>query len=213
MEVCGHAKLFACDTDARAFDSALIRAFSEIQKQIVAQYLRPENAQRFRHRGPWSNPGNDKAPGGDMQTHSAVLETRFDEIANNDLTIIERNLRQLREAIDRQFAKMFYSTVEEACNQSGNTIDARAAGSLEAAFISMLEKIELGIDKDGTVSLPEIHASPELGERMLATLEGTSQEYQDRIEALKARKTAEAVAREAERKARFVRYGPKSCAS
>jgi hypothetical protein len=77
----------------------------------------------------------------------------------------------------------------------------------------MLEKIELGVDKDGTVSMPQLHVSPEFGNRMMAALENTSQDYQDRVEALKARKTAEALARETERKAKFVRYGPEPCAS
>jgi hypothetical protein len=79
--------------------------------------------------------------------------------------------------------------------------------------MAMLEKIEFGIDKDGTVILPEIHVSPEFGDRMMAALENTSQEYKDRIEAVKTRKTAEALGRETERKAKFVRYGPEPCVS
>jgi hypothetical protein len=204
---------FAYDAGVVAFDSAFTRALTEIKKRIVAQYLPPENTQRFRHGGPWSNPGNDKAHGGQMQTHSAVLETRFDEIVNNDLAVIERSFSHVSEGIHRQFAQMLYSTVGEACKQSGNVIDAKAESSLEAAFMAMLEKIELGIDKDGTVSMPEIHVSPAVGERMMAALENTPQEYKDRVEALKARKIAEAQAREAERKAKFVRYGPEPCAS
>ena len=66
---------FEYDVAALAFNGAVTRAFSEIQKRIVAQYLPPENTQRFRHDGAWSTRGSDKAPGGQLQKHSAVLET------------------------------------------------------------------------------------------------------------------------------------------
>ena len=204
---------FPYDAEAAMFNDAVTRAFVEFQKQIVAQYLPPQNTQRFRHGGAWRNPGNTEALGGKIQTHATIFETRFDDIIKNDLAVIERNFNQVREAMHQQFAQMFYSTVGEACNQSGNIVDARAAGSLEEAFVAALEKIEFGVDKDGTVRIPEFHVSPEFGGRMMAALESTSQEYQDRIEALKAGKTAEALAREAERKAKFVRYGPDPCAS
>jgi hypothetical protein len=127
----GMQAYFPYDADAVAFNSAFTRALTEIQKQIVAKYLPPENTQRFRHGGGWRTPGNAEALGGQMQTHSAFLETRFDDIVNNDLAVIERSFNHLGEAMHRQFAQMLYSTVGEACNQSGNTIDARAEGSLE----------------------------------------------------------------------------------
>jgi hypothetical protein len=204
---------FPYETEAATFNDAVTRAFVEIQKQIVAQYLPPQNTQRFRHGGAWRNPGNTEAIGGQIQTHSMILETRFDDIIKNDLAVIERNFNQVREAMHQQFAQMLYSAVGEACNQSGNIVDARATGSLAEAFVAALEKIEFGIDKDGTVHIPEFHVSPEFGGRMIAALEGTSQEFQDRIEVLKAQKTAEALAREAERKTKFVCYGPDPCAS
>ncbi len=204
---------FPCDADAALFNSALLRAFVEIQKRTAAQYLPPENTQRFRHGGTWIYPGNPEALGGQLQTHSASLETRLDDIVNNDLSVIERSVNHIGEAMHQQFAQMLYTTVGEACDQSGNTIDAQAEGSLEGAFMAMLEKIELAVDKDGTVSMPQLHVSPELGDRMMAALENTSQDYKDRVEELKARKTVEALAREAERKAKFVRYGPEPCGS
>lgn len=204
---------FPYDADAVTFDNAFARAFREIQKRIVAQYLPPENTRRFRHGGAWRNPGNPTAFGGEMQTHAAFLETQFDELVNNDLAIIERSFNRLGEAMHRQFAHMLYSTVGAACDQSGNTINAQANGSIEEAFMAMLEKIELVANKDGTVSMPQVHVSPELGNRMMAALESSSQEFKDRFDAVKARKTAEALAREAERKAKFMRYGPERCES
>ena len=107
----------------------------------------------------------------------------------------------------RQFAQMLYSTVGAACDQTGNTVDAKAEGSLENAFMAMMEKVQFSVDKNGKVNLPEVHVAPYIGARMIAALEATPPEYKERLEALKARKIEEALGREVERKAKFARYG------
>lgn len=201
---------FSYDAEAIAFNEAFTRALSEIQKGIASQYLPPENMQRFRHGGAWSSPGNPNSSGGEMQTHSAILETPFDDIVNNDLSALPRSFQRLAEAMHQQFAQMLYSTVGAACDENGNTVNAQAEGSLPEAFLAMIEKIELGVNKDGTVSMPEVHADPQTAARMMAALEAAPQEFVDRFEAVKARKIAEALAGEVARKARFVRYGSQS---
>ena len=204
---------FAYDAGAQAFNDAFTRTIAKIHKDTIAKYLPPENTHRFPHGGTWSDPGNTRALGGQMQTHSAFLETRFEDIVNNNLDIIVRSFGALAESLHQQFATMLYSTVNDVCERTGNTVDAKVEGSLEAAFMAVLEKIELGVDHNGNVSMPEFHVSPDVGKRMLAALENSPPEYKERIEALKTRKTAEALAREAERKAKFVRYGPDICES
>jgi hypothetical protein len=197
--------------EALAFEGALVRKFDEIQKLIVSQYLRPETTQRFRHGGGWNNPSDPKAPAVQWHTHSVETATRFDDIVNNDLSALDRTLAAFREAMERQFAQMLYSTVSEAASQVGNVVDAKAAGSLADAFMATMEKIQFTADKDGKVSFPEVHAAPEMAARMVATLEAASQEFRDRLDGVMARKTEEALTREAERKAKFVRYGSSSC--
>ncbi len=106
----------------------------------------------------------------------------------------------------RQFAQMLYSTVGAACDQTGNTVDAKAEGSLENAFMAMMEKVQFSVDKNGKVNLPTL-LPPDTGARMMAALEAASPEYKERLEAIKARKIEEALGREAERKAKFACYG------
>lgn len=202
---------FGYDCGAQAFSDSFTQAIAEIHRRTIAQYLLPENTQRFRHGGAWSDPGNARAIAGDMQTHSAYLETRFEDIVDHNLDVIASSLSRIGEALHQQFANMLYSTISGVCEATGNQVDAKAEGSLEAAFMAMLEKVEFAVDKEGNVSMPEIHVSPDTGKRMLAALENSSPEYKERIEALKARKTTEALEREAARKAKFVRYGPEQC--
>ena len=204
---------FSNEACTAAFNDAFLRRLGDVRKPIVAKYLPPENTHRFRHSGNWDSPGNPEALGGEMQQHSAVLETRFDDIVANDLGLIERSIQHIVEAMDRQFAVMFYSSMSSACDRTGNVVDAKAEGSPEAAFMAMIEKIDFAVDRDGNVPLPQIHAGREAFERMVTALEATPPEYRERFEALKARKTEEALQREAERKAKFVRYGSDPCAS
>jgi hypothetical protein len=204
---------FPYDKGIVAFNESFVRMLGKNQGEISAKYLPPENTQRFRHGGDWRHPGNNDAVSAKMQTHSAVLKTPFDHLIENDLSILDRSFSQIAETMHRQFAEMLYSTVAEACDQSGNTVDAQAQGSLEEAFMAMIERIQFAVNKDGTVTLPEIHTSPETAERMWAALEGASPEFREQFEILKARKTEEALAREAERKAKFARYGSEPCAS
>jgi hypothetical protein len=198
---------FAYDGEALAVQGALLRKVGEIQKAIVGKYLRPENTQRFRHGGGWSDPGDPEAPAVHLHAHSADLVTRFDDVINNDLSAINRTFVAFSDSMERQFAQMLYSTVSEAASQVGNVVNAQAETSLADAFMATMEKIEFMAGKDGKVNLPELHVAPETGARMVAALEAAPQEFRDRLEALKARKTEEALVREAKRKAKFVRYG------
>lgn len=198
---------FIDETGAAAFNTAFTHMLAKLQQEIISQYISPGNTHRFRHGGDWKHPGAPEAIGYGMQTHSAVVETQFQDLIDNDLDSIERNARHLTEAMQRQFAQMIYSTVGAACDQTGNIVDAKAEGSLEDAFMVMIEKIQFSADKSGKVNLPEVHVAPDTGARMIAALEATSPEYKERLEILKARKIEEALEREVERKAKFARYG------
>ncbi|RQO64461.1 hypothetical protein DBV14_00525 [Variovorax sp. KBW07] len=142
-----------------------------------------------------------------MNAHSAQTEVSFDKIVNHDLTVIDQVFSELVEGLERQFASMVYSTVSAAAEAVGNTVDAKAAGSPYEAFVKMLEKIQFSSDKFGNVTLPTVHLGPEAFKALQKSAAEASPEAHQRVEAIKAGKTAEALEREVERKARFVCYG------
>lgn len=141
-----------------------------------------------------------------MKKHSAVVETKFDDLVNHNLKVIERVTNELLVEMERQFTQMLYATISEACERSGNTVDAKAAGSLEEAFLATIEKIEFSSGRDEVAKAPELHMHPDMAKRMIAALEGAGPEFVARADALYSRKCAEAVDREKSRKSRFVRY-------
>lgn len=203
------ANYFADDVAAPALRKSVVAFLAKVQRDIVSKYLSPENTHRLRHGGTWAHPGLPSTSNGNFERHSAVAEISFEDLVKHDLGVIDRFAQKLAQDMERQFAQMMYSTVSAAANQAGNTVDAKTAGSTREAFAEMIEKIQFAADKFGQVRLPEIHAGPEAAAKLKKSLDDAPPEFQHRIEEIKARKIAEALDREAQRKARFVRYGDK----
>jgi hypothetical protein len=120
-----------------------------------------------------------------------MFQTRLDDIIANDLGLLQRSFSEIGESMKQQFADM----------------NAQQQGSLSDGFLAVLEKVEFGVDKDGNLHMPQFHAPPDVVERMVAELEARPPEFKAKIELLQQQKTQEAIEREAERKAKFVRYG------
>lgn len=177
-----------------------------VQKSLVARYLSNENTLRLYHGNGWGHPANPEACAGGLKEHSYYSETRFQDIVDHKLELISQCVSELSEAMHRQFAQMMYSTISEACDQSGNVVDAKGM-PLEDAFISTIEKISFSADKNGVVCLPEIHAHPDLAGKMIDAVNAAPPEFKNRLDEITERKSLEALEREVERKAKFVKYG------
>lgn len=201
------ANYFSDEMGEEEFHQSFVKLLAQMQKKTVFKYLNPENTHRFKHGGQWAHPAAPDVLPGDMKVHSAETAVSFDKLVNHDLTVINQVLHQLTENMERQFMQMMYSTVSAAAESVGNTVDAKTAGSPHEAIAQMLEKVEFSSDKFGNVTPPTIHAGPETAQAMLKSAADAPPEFHQRIEAINARKTAEAVEREVQRKARFVRYG------
>lgn len=197
---------FSEQSAVQGFNLGLNKYMGMAQKSLVAQYLSKENTLRLYHGDGWGHPANPEASIGGVKEHSYYSETKFQDIVDHKLDLISQCLSELNEAMHRQFAEMMYSTVSEACDQSGNVVDAKGL-PLADAFISTIEKISFSADKNGVVSFPEIHAHPDLARKMIEAVNAAPPEFKDRLDAVTAQKSLEALKREAERKSRFVKYG------
>ncbi len=111
----------------------------------------------------------------------------------------------------RQFFEMLYGTLSETCDEHGQTVSVDPEKGFPAAFLEMLEKIEFSVDRQGNVSLPEMHVGAEMGAKLIAQLEAQPQEFKDQIELVKARKSSDALEREASRKAKFLTTDVDEC--
>jgi hypothetical protein len=195
---------FKPETDA--FDAAVIEMLRSQQREFVKKNLPEENTERFSHGGAWTHRANPEAMDGKVQTLSSGWEIRFDDLIRGDLSLIRRKLDSVSQDMQRQFMEMLYATISASTEATGNVVDAKAEGSIAASFLEMLKRIELTVDRNGEVKMPEVHVAPALGRKMIAELEAQPPEFIEHVERVKAEKIASAFEREKERKAHFKRY-------
>ena len=102
-----------------------------------------------------------------------------------------------------QFARSIYSVVGAAAERVGNVVSNKETGSTAQSFLAMLKKIEFGVDRDGNVSLPQVHVGPDMAEKMINELQSQPPEFGEEVERVKAQRSEQALQKEAERKAKF----------
>jgi hypothetical protein len=196
--------------DAAAAD-AFARSFAEFlgaaNKEALAPFLSPSNTHHLRHGSEWTHPNTPSIGPGEMQQHSATMEARFEDLSNNNLAALHRTIQQVVAAFHEQFVKMVFSTVSDACEQVGNTVDARSFDNMEDPFLEMLRKMQFFLGPDGKLQMPDIHAGPQVVAKLRELDRNASPEFKAKLAELLAQKEQEAREREQVRRARFVRYG------
>jgi hypothetical protein len=96
-----------------------------------------------------------------------------------------------------------YEMVSDAAASVGNVVDAKATGSIAESFLEMLRKTEVGVDRDGTISMPQLHVHPDTWVKMEEELRSQPPEFGAEVERIQAEKAEAAFDREATRKGRY----------
>lgn len=189
--------------ESEGFDLAVTKLMAMLQERARAAYVSPHNIMRMTH-------GQSMAPvlrenSGDVSIHQISSEwlIPFKDLVENDLTLIGRSLVPVNEDMARQFAQNIYGVVGAAAEQVGNVVDAQAAGSVAASMVEMMSKIELGVDRDGNVVMPQIHAGSEAFEKLVDAMENMDPELAAELARLKVAKSQQAIEREASRRGKF----------
>jgi hypothetical protein len=198
---------FVFEAGEDAFNEAFTFALRQFQRALRGKFVPPENTYRLYHGDRWCNPASVEVAPGETKILSAELNILSKDIVANDLGLLQRSFLHVSETLQRQLAALMYSTMSDACNASGNVVDAQKEGSLPNSFVAMLEKVEFAADKHGVVHMPEVHAPQGIAERLMTELEAAGPEFGEKFEQLKQKKILEATEREAARKAKFARYG------
>jgi hypothetical protein len=186
------------------FNLSFARALHELNRKLVHNKIPEENTQRFNHGRSWSHVANAEIGDSELKSMSADMLVKFDDIIDGNLDIILRALAKIVDDFKKQFATAFYAMLSETCERSGNIVSAKNAGSFAAGFMEAIRNIEFGIDRDGNVSMPELHIGQD-PQKILAELEAQPPEYHAEFERIKSEKIAAAIERERLRKDRFKR--------
>lgn len=189
--------------EEEAFDHSMTKLMGMLQERSRATFVSPQNVLRMNHGRQWVHSAREPQPDNSMHSISTEWVIPFREIADNDLSLIARSILPVCEDMSRQFAQNMYGVVGAAAERVGNVVDAKAAGSVGASLIEMMSKIELGVDRDGNVSMPQIHAGAEAYEKLVSAMENMDPAVVAEFERLKQEKSRQALEREAERRAKF----------
>lgn len=189
----------------QAFEKTLMALVAQMQKQSRQTFVNEQNFLRLNHGGRWVHSASECDSDTSMQTISAETSIPFQDIADNDLTLIARTIMPMNEEMDRQFAKFLYGVVGAAAEKVGNVVNAQKGDSISLSMLEIFRKIDFGVDRNGNVTLPQIHVGSEMFERIKKEMDDVPAEISAQIEQVKAEKTRDALAKEAERRAKFKR--------
>jgi hypothetical protein len=188
-----------------AFEVSLIALMGDLQNKSRAAFVSEHNILRMNHGDSWVHSAREEEPDTTMHSISAEWSIPFNDIAENDLALIMRTVRPINEAMEGQFARNMYAVVGAAAEKAGNVVDAQKTGSFAQSMLEMFRKIELGVDRDGNVTMPQLHVGTEAYKRIAEEMQCVPPEIEAEIEAVKAVKTQAALEKEAQRKAKFRR--------
>lgn len=193
---------FPFDTQARDVTNAFMRTVGEKFRLAQEGYVSSHNVQIFSHGGNWqSHHSYDPDRVDEVKTHHHEMTFDINEIVIGRLDYIEQSVAEIVGGMVNSFAQSFYQVISDTCEEHGNVV--QESGTLAEQFLRALEGIELSVDRDGNVNLPELRVGSGMAERIRNDASLHSPEHQAKADAITRLKSVKALEREAARKAKF----------
>lgn len=188
----------------RQFDVALMR-LSQILLDRRLSHLMSKNKLTLHHGHGWDFTREDMSSDtGAMTRGTATISVSHESQVANDMSAFRAAIDSMVEQLAAQMSRRVYEVVGEAAEKVGNVVSIAEAGSLSDAFVRMIETVEFGVDEEGKITMPALHdLPPEMIDRWLREIEARGPEFEQQVEAIKARKSREALDREAARLSRY----------
>jgi hypothetical protein len=196
-------RCFERHSDEESFNASLMKLLSRMQEETRKMFVSEHNVLRLNHGRSWVHAARDPEPDTSMLTISTEWTIPFKAITDNDLGLISRTILPINEEMEKQFSQNMYGVIGAAAERVGNVVNVQDAGSFAHAMLGMLRKIELAVGRDGTISMPQLHVSPEFYARLPDEMSKVTPEMEAEIGHVKSDKVREAIDRETARKAKF----------
>lgn len=203
------SNLFTSTGLSKEIAQAAYNKISEIHRITMEEFVTPKNIHHFVHGGKHVRPLDDAYYDGGTHSISTTLTLEFQDLVENDLSVLANILQEVRESVSRQYTTSVFSVLGDASASVGNIVDAKKEGSLLEAQKRMWEKIQIQVSPDGMPKLPSVYMGPEAFDAALKAFAEAPPGYEQELEEIKQRKIEEGRERERARQARFKRYGSK----
>lgn len=193
---------FPFDAEADAVMAAFGQDASERMRKAQSQIGGGGRVQIFSHGKSWQS-HHSYAPDkiDEVQTLEQRIIVDSSDILLGRLSIIERTATELTDGMAAGFAKVFYKMLSDTCEEHGNVV--QGGGTLGEQMLEALESIEFSVGRDGKVVLPEFRVGADITKLLASDPSLSSPELEARAEEITKLKSAQALEKEAARKAKF----------
>lgn len=199
---------FAAERESSQFWQEVIRLLIKEFDKRRKKYVPTENFQVFHHGIGWDFQRQEKEGfkphSGELEKVSTGCEVKLDRIVANDVSVISDFICETADKMEAQLFQRLAKEMIAVTKETGNTVSIPKDGSLADAFLEMIKTTQAGVSRDGNVSRPTLFLNdPGLIEKLQRELIERGPEFQKQIEAARNAQDQQALAREAERLARY----------
>ena len=195
---------FSFSAEKAQFDKAFTALIAKLARLERAKIIPTENVMQYSHGVKWVAVSSDSSDEeSQMSTHTTEALINMQDVREHNLEALPALLRDIVGKMNDSLQKTIYQTQSESCEKSGNTISAKDYETSADAFLATMKKIEFGVDKEGKVSRPEFHVSPETFDKFQKEAEAQGQNFKNKVEKVIEEKSKAALEREKLRRARF----------
>jgi hypothetical protein len=199
---------FASEKDSTKFFEEVIRLLIKEFDKRRQKYVPTENFQVFHHGMGWNFQRQEKEGfkphTGELEKVSTGCEIKLDRIVGNDMAIISDFVLETANRMEEGLVRKLADEMGAVSKETGNTVSIAKDGSLADAFLEIIKKTQAGVSRDGNVSRPTLFLNdPGLIEKLERELIERGPEFRKQIEVARNEQDQQALAREAERLARY----------
>jgi len=192
---------FSNKKESELFAKSLYDFIGKENNKKMSAYMSSENVFILHHGNSFSSTEDNES---ELTKHSVKVEFEYSDIRLYNIEQFYVFLHNFIEQISSQMTRTIYKTIGESCDKIGNVIDAKQEKMSNAeAFLEMLRKVELSVDKYGKVIMPQIHLHPSQSETFVKELEAQDETYHQLVENIKKEKSEQAIKKEHERLLKF----------
>ena len=194
---------FSFSLELREFQKSFDEYLRVLLEQKRREWISPENVQGYHHGLRWrSHYAADSERIDEMRSHVQEVVVKHESILSNDVSVLIDAIDSLAERIHEQIMRMMFDVVTQSTEETGNVVSAKGK-PFPQSFLEVLDKIEFGVDRNGEPTLPSLFVPPGAAERIFDELSSQGEEFERKVEELKEKKIAAALAKERERISRF----------
>jgi len=199
---------FAAEKDSNQFFQEVIRLLIKEFDNRRKKYVPTENFQVFHHGVGWNFQRQEKEGfkphSGELGKVSTGCEVKLDRIVANDMAVISDFVLETANRMEEGLVRRLTEEMAAVTKETGNTVSIPKGGSLADAYLEMIKTTQAGVGRDGNVSKPTLFLNdPSFIEKLQRELIERGPEFKKQIETACNEQEQQALAREAERLARY----------